>query len=302
MLICVDCRSELAREGAALRCSRCSASYPVVDGIADFSGGRYYDAYNEGDALHDAHAAGLEHEIGGAESRAGYYAALIPRASRVLDCGAGNGLVVEHLRADGFDAWGNDNSALRKWQWRGRPARDHLVVAGGERLPFADAFFDAIICSGVLEHIGVDETAVPSYRVTPRQTRDADRIAFLRELLRVLAPRGTLFLDFPNGAFPIDFWHGPARLHRLGEGFLPSMPYLRRLAAGLNVTLTAISPFGRLQFRQVAQHWYGRAFAPPMRAFFAAMTLPVLRRLAASPFNPFLVVKVVRNAPAPLPM
>jgi len=294
MLICPACRGALVRESAALRCSSCGASYPVSDEIVDFSGGRYYDAFHEDDELREAHSRGLAHEILGAETRARYYAKLIAKPARVLDCGAGNGLTVEHLRSAGFDAWGNDSSALRKWQWRERDARDHLVVADGARLPFPDRFFDAIICSGVLEHIGVDETALPQYRVTPRATRDAERVTFVRELLRVLTPAGSLFLDFPNGAFAIDFWHGSspaaARFHRLDEGFLPTMPYLNRLFSGMRVT--ALSPHGRLRFRQVAGRWYGRLLSPLMRVFFAVMDLPVLRRLAGSPLNPFLVVKV----------
>ncbi|MGZ7039188.1 MAG: methyltransferase domain-containing protein [Thermoanaerobaculia bacterium] len=294
MLVCVACRRDLVREPAALRCSSCGVSYPVRDDIADFSGGKYYDSFHEDDELREPHARGLEHEVAGAETRARYYAKLIPKGARVLDCGAGNGLTVEHLRAAGFEAWGNDSSALRKWQWRERSARDHLVVADGAHLPFPDGFFEAVICSGVLEHIGVDEMAVPHYRVTPRATRDDERATFIRELLRVVAPGGSLFLDFPNGAFPIDFWHGSspaaARFHRRDEGFLPAMPYLKRLFGGMRVT--ALGPHGRLKFRQVSGRWYGRVFSPLMRLFFAAMDLPVLRSLAGSPLNPFLVVKV----------
>lgn len=255
----------------------------VDDGIADYSGGRYYDQFKEGDPV----PAGLDHEIAGAATRARYYAPLMRGARRVLDCGCGNGLTVEHLRAAGFDAWGTDVSALRKWQWRERSVRDRLVVTDGERLPFEDGFFDAVISSGVLEHVGVDELALTSYQVAPRPTRDAERRAFIGELLRVLAPGGTLFLDFPNGAFPVDFWHG-GKPRRHPPGFLPTMRELRALFDGLEVT--PLSPYRRLEFKQ-----HGRLFAPIGRAFFFAMTLPGLRWLAASPLNPFLVVRIERT-------
>ena len=286
-MICPKCSGPLD----SFRCAGCGSEYPVEHGIADFSGGRYYDQFHDGDPV----PAGLEHEIAGAKTRARYYAPLMRNAGRVLDCGCGNGLTVEHLRADGFDAWGTDVSALRKWQWRELGVRDHLVVTDGVRLPFEDGFFDAIISSGVLEHVGVDELAITSYQVTPRPTRDAERIAFIGELLRVLAPGGTLFLDFPNGAFPVDFWHG-GKPRRHARGFLPTMRELRELFARFDVDLTALSPYGRLEFRQ-----HGRMLAPLGRAFFAAMKLPGLRWIAASPLNPFLIVRAQRNAPAPLP-
>jgi SAM-dependent methyltransferase len=275
-------------------CSKSDCSHVVIEhDIADFSGGRYYDQFKEGDPV----PQGLEHEIAGSETRARYYARLMRGERRVLDCGCGNGLTVEHLRDAGFDAWGTDVSALRKWQWRERRSRDHLVVTDGEHLPFDNGFFDAIISSGVLEHIGVDELAITTYQVLPRATRDAERRAFVSELLRVLAPRGVLFLDFPNGAFPVDYWHGgKPRRHGPNEGFLPTFTELRALFDGFDVELTALSPWRRLEFRQ-----HGGLLAPLGRAYFASMKLPLLRRLAASRFNPFLVVKVKRNARAPLP-
>jgi len=286
-LICTACAGALERTSASLRCTRCGAAYPVEHDIADFSGGRYYDHFKEGDPIPE----GLEHEIAGSETRARYYTRLIRGGRRVLDCGCGNGLTVEHLRDSGFDAWGTDVSALRKWQWRERRSRDRLVVTDGARLPFESGFFDAVIASGVLEHVGVDELALDGYRVTPRPTRDAERRAFVIELLRVLSPDGVLFLDFPNGAFPVDFWHGgKPRRHRTDEGFLPAMRELRALFEGLNVDVEALSPYRRLEFRQ-----HGRMLAPLGRAFFFAMTVPGLRWLAASRFNPFLVVRIVRR-------
>ena len=74
------------------------------------------------------------------------------------------------------------------------------------------------------------------------------------------------------------------------------MRELRALFGPFDVELTALSPYGRLEFRQ-----HGRLFAPLGRAFFAAMKLPLMRLLAGSPLNPFLVVRVVRTARAPLP-
>jgi len=275
----------------------------MSNGVVDFSAGRYYDQFHEEDELSAAHMCGLDQEVVGATTRAAYYRRLIrDRLSlgrvRVLDCGCGNGLTVETLRADGLDAWGNDLSTLRKWQWRDRTAREYLVVADGSRLPFPSGFFDFIICSGVLEHVGVDEIGAPSYTVTPRPSRDEERRRFLAELFRVSTPNACLFLDFPNGAFPIDFWHGGvpggARIHRFDEGFLPKIGYVRRLVHQLlpGARLTPLSPADRLQFRQVSAHWYGRLFAPLVSGLFHMMRFPGLRWLAGTAINPFLVVEV----------
>jgi len=53
-------------------------------------------------------------------------------------------------------------------------SKDYLVsIADINRMPFADTSFDCIICSEVLEHIPEHEAA-------------------MRELVRILKPRGTL--------------------------------------------------------------------------------------------------------------
>jgi SAM-dependent methyltransferase len=215
--VCPDCHAGLADTTCALRCKECSSLYPVDDGIADFSHGQYYDNFVPAQALTNEHAAALDEEITGAVSRIqDSYLPLLQRhfrrktvsgrVTRVLDCGCGNGLSVDLLSEAGFVAFGNDPSALRKWQWRQRQRRERLAVAGGSKLPFPDGHFDAVISSGVFEHIGVREAADP-YRVESLPDCHDQRRIFLQELLRVLAPGGRIWVDFPNGAFPIDFWH-----------------------------------------------------------------------------------------------
>lgn len=298
-LLCPACRHELTEEPSGFRCSRCERRFPVEHGIADFAEGAYYDQFDESTVLGAEHVEGLRLEYDGTRRRIlDFYVPLMrPGARRVLDCGCGNGLSVDLLMDAGFDAWGNDLSQLRKWQWRERKHRERLVVASALTLPFPDASFDVVISSGVIEHVGVAELAHP-YRVTPLPDRDVLRAAFLRELLRVLAPGGELFLDCPNGRFPIDFWHGDApgsaRVHSLREGFLPSFAEIRALAP--NTCVEAISPYKRLQFQQASTHWHGRLLAKPGEWFFRMMRWRPLRFLAASALNPFLVVRIKRSA------
>jgi SAM-dependent methyltransferase len=289
--VCPACRGALLKSDATLRCTTCGVDYPVELDIADFSGGHYYDSYVAGQELTAEHRLGLEAEVRGSQWRVErYYAPKLTPGSRVLDCGCGNGVSVDVLTALGFDARGIDLSSLRKWQWREREHRDRLAVASALSLPFPDASFDTVLSSGVIEHIGVAEEGGATYRVTPLADRDEQRRAYVGELLRVTKPGGSVFVDCPNGAFPVDFWHGAvggrARFHRRDEGFLPTIREIRGYAAGAR--LTAHSPHRRFAFRQVGRHWYGKLFAPLVAAAFALGG----RLFARTPLNPYLVLEM----------
>jgi SAM-dependent methyltransferase len=296
------------RAKASFGCGHCNKSYPVLSDVADFSGGHYYDNFTPGQALSESEMEGLSNELPGAAARIrGYYLPLLERErtaanrpSRVLDSGCGNGLSVDLLTDGGFESWGVDLSALRKWQWRERIRRDHLSCADSFRLPFADGFFDAIVCSGVLEHVGVRESREGRYRLTVLEDRDSERIRFLNEQVRVLAPRGVIWLDFPNGSFPIDFWHsdrpGAPRWHSRSEGFLPTVAEIRRYVSALpgKWNVTPRGPAGRLQFRQVSRHWYGKLLARPMALWLRLLGVRPFSALLQSGLNPFLVLELRR--------
>ncbi len=303
--VCPRCHGLLSSADGGLACGACGRSYPVEDGIVDFAEGEYYDAFSSERDVTPLLLQGLEDEVAG--TRARVEAFFLPRLRarfgraeglRVLDCGCGNGLSVDLFAAAGVDAWGNDSSRLRRWQWRERENRGRLCVASGSRLPFPAASFDVVVSSGVLEHVGVVESAGPPYAVHAAPTREADRLTFLRELLRVAAPSGAVWLDFPNGAFPIDFWHGTgaggARFHSMREGFLPKIGEVRALVRRIDPArrVRAVSPSGRLQFKRVRRRWFGRIFSPAIATFFHMMKVPGLRGLAASPLNPYLVLEI----------
>jgi hypothetical protein len=177
----------------------------------------------------------------------------------------------------------------------------HLALADGRTLPFADGFFAAVISSGVLEHIGVTESSEGGYRVQVRPERDRERHAFVGELMRVTRQGGTIWLDFPNGAFPIDFWHGAEaggmRFHSPGEGFLPTFGELAACLRALSpeCRIRAVSPHRRLALRQVRGRWYRTVFHLPVKLFLRAMELPGLRHLARSPLNPYIVAEIHRG-------
>lgn len=301
-LECPACHGALSGSPSALACLACGRRFPVDEGIADFAEGRYFVDHPDPNALSEDVLRGMANENEGRRIE-DYYLPILRAtgARRVLDSGCGNGEAVDVLLGAGFDAWGHDLSAFRKWQWRTRHRRDRLVVADGLKLPFPDGFFDAVISSGVLEHVGVSERGGPGiYEVSPLPDRDERRSAFLAGLVRVIAPGGTLYLDFPNGAFPIDFWHGTraggARWHSPAEGFLPTAGEIRRLAASLGPPLlvSVRSPHRRLRFNQVGAHWYGRLFRAPMAGFYALTAVRGFTWLAATPLNPYLTLSLRR--------
>ncbi|HEX8558953.1 MAG TPA: class I SAM-dependent methyltransferase [Pyrinomonadaceae bacterium] len=110
--------------------------------------------------------------------------------ARVLEVGSGaHGLIFFFgtTRGVGCDPLACDYAALfPAWQGHAR-----TIAAAGERLPFADASFDVVLCDNVVDH-----------------AESPARI--VRELSRVLAPGGLLY-------FTVNFHHAvysaAARLH-----------------------------------------------------------------------------------------
>lgn len=108
---------------------------------------------------------------------------------RVLDCGCGMGFYLMAMsRLRRLDLVGLDLNAGRlRWAQReGVPAA--LVCGDICRLPFADASFDKVLLSEVLEHLADDRRA-------------------LRELYRILKPGGILAISVPHAHYP--FWWDP---------------------------------------------------------------------------------------------
>jgi SAM-dependent methyltransferase len=98
---------------------------------------------------------------------------MVDGSTKILDIGCGSSRIVQSLpQAVGLDM------QIRKLRWLRAPGR-HLVQGSMNRLPFGDETFDAVICSEVIEHI-------------PRDEID------LTDMVRVLAPGGTLVLGTPD--------------------------------------------------------------------------------------------------------
>ena len=97
----------------------------------------------------------------------------VGRTERVLDIGCGTSRIILDLpSAVGMDI------LHKKLRWL-KPQHDRLVRASCDRLPFADASFDCVINSEVIEHV----PDVPD---------------IMTEMWRVLRPGGTLVLGTPD--------------------------------------------------------------------------------------------------------
>ena len=220
--------------------------------------------------------------------------------ARVLDCGCGNGVSIELLAEAGIQGFGIDTWPLKKQQWKQRGFGSHTSCLFGDatRLPFDDRSFNIVFSCGLLEHIGVYEEWEPAYRARPSPNQFEERKGFLAECLRVLRQPGVLYIDHPNGAFPLDFWHYTGhtgfRPHSPSEGFLPDFNELVQLlcAAGWKGSIEAISPAGRFEFKQVGRRWWGRFLTWPAKGLLNLISQPGFARLARSPLNPYLVVRV----------
>ena len=110
----------------------------------------------------------------------------LPSATRVLDAGCGEGVLVDEyggrLAIEGVDA---------------HYASDQVAHGSLTQLPYADGAFDRALCLDVLEHLTFDEQPQALF-----------------ELHRVLRPGGELLVSIPNLA------HLQSRIHFLLRGRL----------------------------------------------------------------------------------
>jgi SAM-dependent methyltransferase len=146
------------------------------------------------DAVIRARYEGLGHRgsLGASFARRVIAVAGAPAGRRVADIGCGTGELLRELTATwpGADLVGVDFAASRLRTAAAAAPPVTLVDADlGGALPFADAAFDTIFCTEVLEHL-------------------KDPVRCLRELRRVLTPDGRLALSVPNAT-------GFAPFHRL---------------------------------------------------------------------------------------
>lgn len=106
----------------------------------------------EYDLIAEWYASERTHLVGVPEAEA--LAASIPRGSRVLDIGCGNGIpLTQTLRCAGHHVVGLDSSREMLKRFRANCADVPAVRAIVQQCPFRDATFDAALAWGVMFHL-----------------------------------------------------------------------------------------------------------------------------------------------------
>lgn len=158
------------------------------------------------------------------------------RQQEVLEVGSGGGLICENLARRGAVTVGIDPSsgALKTARSHARQSgmgqNIYYVQGYGERMPFADGSFSAIVCLDVLEHVD-------------------DWQATIAEIARVLAPGGVFVFDTINRtllARAVLIWYG----ERFPSGGLtPGIHSYRKFIKPAELTRTITGC--RLQVREL---------------------------------------------------
>lgn len=209
-LRCPHCRAPLRLESATVVCEQGHRAGAVDDDVFDFTGGKEGTEAelvafwsSSGEYYAEARAANVDYAD---EEHAGHRRVLEllveARVDDVLDVGCGTGEFAAALRRTLPSARyvGVDVSTLapRLARELGRPGL--FLAADGERLPFADAAFDAVVSLYALEHFAHPKQAIA-------------------EMVRVTRPRGTIALlslayDRPLGTVPSIRFGLPGRSRR----------------------------------------------------------------------------------------
>lgn len=202
-------------------------------------------------------------------ARVGYFRAVLEarlgprlRGRRLLDVGCGGGLLTEELVKAGVLATGVDlaEGALRSAfaHARSRRLEPRYVRALGERLPFEDGSFSAVVSSDFLEHVG-------------------DLAAVVRECARVLAPGGVFLYDTINRTWLTRLFHVglvqewrklvPPGTHDWRQFVRPAELEAAMRAAGLKpVERRGLGPVHPLRFAlHLLTHRKGQDRMPPFR-------------------------------------
>lgn len=245
--VCPACRAALVTTDAALRCSSCDAVYPVKDGIARFVPLDNYAA-SFGLQWNRHRRTQLDSAVGKPISEQRLFQATgwphELRGHRILEAGSGAGRFTEVLCRTGATLYSFDYSSAVDANRlnNGSSANLQLFQADILRIPLREAWFDHVICLGVLQH-------------TPDPQRS------FRSLARYVKPGGDLVIDVYRRSLaawlqwkyalrPLTRRMDPPRLYATIEALTPALVtptrWLRGLAGRAGARLSPIVEYSHL--------------------------------------------------------
>ncbi len=210
---CLNCRGELILEDQRLICKRCGSFWPIVEGVPHFLNTAPYWGEISEDIFRDINnqikakywrTVFEESDIPevreayimiGNLRKANWHLLLdIDRNSRILDVGAGSGVLSHALSFDYSHIVALEPVLERIEFMKTRfqqDKRNNITLVRGDvlNLPFPESYFDLVVMSGVLEWV-----PLRSKKENPNRVQ----MAALRNILRVLKPGGILYLGVEN--------------------------------------------------------------------------------------------------------
>lgn len=195
-LVCPICKSELERKAKSFFCQQCSINYPCYktsdDFIVDFKllNENTCNCNRDGKIEHKVCLQEIVKEK--TKKKSNPRTTKVTRKTqiikeevginqKVLDVGCGGGPYADLIRKEN-EVYGLDECPIRLLLDEDNAlfkGYTYLCIGDGLQLPFADGFFDVVLCTEVLEHT--------------LETR-----AFVKELFRVLKTNGKLIISVPN--------------------------------------------------------------------------------------------------------
>jgi ubiquinone/menaquinone biosynthesis C-methylase UbiE len=168
----------------------------------------------------------------------------LERETRIVDIGCGEGYILSKINSSEKVGVDISDTALEQ---ASKATQAKLVKANAESLPFSDSYFDAALCSEILEH-----------------TQNPDKV--VQELSRVVKPGGKIVISVPNepfinrikdvvwnlGLFDILFPNVPKRQNDEWHLHSFDLDVLKKNCSGvLDIVKTGATPFGFFPIRYV---------------------------------------------------